>query len=87
VKRIAIKRIERLIDYHQQAEEKLVSRTSLELGEVHSDLLIRVGIILGLSKTAVIRLLLDNWVQDQPGGWMVANDPSRLMEAVNNGDL
>jgi hypothetical protein len=83
----AKKRIEKLIEYHELEDPKLTTRTSLELGEVHQDVLNRVSIILGMSKTAVIRMLLDYWIEETRGGFLVISDPNMLYSAVENGDL
>lgn len=81
------KRLMNLIEFHDQQDKELPKKLSLELGVEHADMLERLSILTGQTKTAVVRLLLEEFIQNFKGGFLILDDPSRLLHAVELGEL
>jgi predicted DNA-binding protein len=81
------KRLMQLVEFHEKQDKHFPKKLSLELGNEHSEMLERLVIATGQTKTAVVRQLIEHFISTLQGGFLICDDPSRLLHAVESSEL
>ena len=74
------KRIEKLVDYHQQTDVELGKQLCLQLEPAYRDALERRCILESCSRVQLIRLLLASHIEALGGAELVMENPAGLFE-------